>query len=341
MKVSELREKIKYREKEELQALVVEMYKLIPKGVKEDKGIDALIDNPTLFKAMHKKAQAEPQNIDFNQLDKEITQFIQYAEAQYYIAPNRIVPKKERSNWRFTAKRLVDQVTTLSSQPEYEKECTALLEKLYVLFCYASGHYVFASEEPFETLKIPQESFFKRVALLKKQTEEPEKWIREMLLLIIDNGLDYVTTSNVLMETLSELLTNAPLKERTVQICKDLIKERKHKLAGAHASKQRNFIYREEEKIEKLIVMIFINQSALGEYEEAVNYYKQHYSAIRDEVKLYILLSLIEKYQGPQNWMKEYDEAVENGTDPRAALKKMYQHIKETNQFPKSPSNFW
>ncbi|GIN57384.1 hypothetical protein [Lederbergia ruris] len=324
MKVSELREKIKARNKEELQSLIVEMYKQIPKRVRESKEIDSLIDNPDSFKQNKKRTKHSTQHIDFSEVKNEVERFLQHAYAQYYFAPNRLIPKKERSNWRFTAKRLVEQVTNLANQPEYAKDCATLLEKLYVLFCYASGHYVFASQEPFHTINIPQEDFLKRVVLLKREVEEPERWIRDSLLLIVDNDVDYSTLYESLLQTLLEVLNNAPLKERAVRICADLLEEMpsKGKLS-----------YKEEEKRNHLVTMIFMLQSRLGEYQEAVTYYKKHY-VDSDEVKLDILLELIMNFQRTQDWIHEFDVAVEKGIKPRTSLQEMYKHIKNTNSFP-------
>lgn len=332
MKVSELREKIKQRKKEELQKLIVEMYKQIPKAVRENKEIDALIDDLEQFQS--KRVKGNNRNINFDELKHKVEQFIEDAYAQNYFAPNRKIPKKERSNWRITAKRLVNDVTTLANQPEYIKDCTILLEKMYILFCYASGHYVFKSEEPFYTIKIPQGDFLKRVILLKRQVEEPDKWIRGIMLLILDNDVDRNTLSETLLETLLEELNNAPLKERAINICEDLMKERMKRFKKSSRSKRRSFDYRTESEINNIVKMIFMLQSLLGEYEQAVAFYKQHYIESPDEVKLFILLTLIMGYQRPQNWIKEYELAVANQVDPRDRLQRAYEYIKRTNEFP-------
>lgn len=335
MKIGELRDKMKQLEKEELQTLIVEMYKLIPKRVKEDTGIDRLIDHPHQFKAAKKTSQSVEQTVDFDMLRSEVELFIKNAYEQNYIAPNRIIAKKERSNWRFTAKRLVDQVTAFASQSNYEQQCAVLLEKLYILFCYASGHYVFTSEEPFRALKIPQEAFLNRVISLKKKVDQPNKWIREALLLIIDNGVDRETLTSTLLTTMIEHLTNAPLKEQAIRICEELIQVQLSKPTPT----KRTFIFQvdfhRDRKIEYLVEMVFMIQSALGEYVEAVNYYEQQYPEQSDkEIKLYIELSLIKRYQRLQDWLNVYERAVENGIVPRDSLQRMYQYIKETNQFP-------
>lgn len=343
MKITELREKLRHREKEELQTLIVEMYKLIPKSVKEGKEIDALIDHPTQFKTQAKKAQTLLTSVDFQVLKSEIEQFIEHAYAQYYIAPNRIVPKKERSNWRTLAKRLVEQLMTVAGEPAHQKDCAVLLEKLYVLFCYASGHYVFVSEEPLRTLKIPQEAFLKRVIMLKKQVDEPQRWIRDTLQLIIENGVDRETFTSTLLITLLEELPNAPLKEQATQICQQLVEDQKEKLAQLQSPKKSRYSftssneYVEREKLNSLVEMIFILQSTLAEKEQAVQYYQQHYLEDNSEIKLYVLLREIKNYQHTEDWLQAYEHAVKEGINPRRDLTREYNYIKKHADFNFSP----
>lgn len=347
MKITELREKLRNKEKEELQTLIVEMYKLIPKSVKEEKEIDALIDHPTQFKTQAKKTQTALTSVDFQMLKSEIEQFIEHAYAQYYIAPNRIVPKKERSNWRTLAKRLVEQLMVIASKPAHQKDCAVLLEKLYVLFCYASGHYVFVSEEPFRTLKIPQEAFLKRVIVLKKQVDEPKHWIRDVLQLIVEHDVDRETLTSTLLITLLEELSNTPLKEQAIEICKQLVEERKEQLAQLQSPKKSRYYfasskeYAERRKLNSLVEMIFILQSTLGEKEKAVQYYQQHYVEDDQEIKLYVLLRKIKGYQRPEDWLQAYEHAVEDGVKPRKDLTREYNYIKEHDDFHFNPFRHW
>lgn len=67
-------------------------------------------------------------------------------------------------------------------------------------------------------------------------------------------------------------------------------------------------------------------QSTLG--------YKQYFIESVDEVKLYILLELIMDFQRTQDWIHEFDLAVQSGVNPRNGLRKMYKYINEKNDFP-------
>jgi len=99
MKVGELREKLAKLKKEELIKLAAEFYKLIPKSKKEDYDLDGLINNPQQKKKTNSKA-----SVSLETLQQTINKFIADAKEQYYLMPNRVVPKKERSTWRFKVK---------------------------------------------------------------------------------------------------------------------------------------------------------------------------------------------------------------------------------------------
>lgn len=340
MKVSELREKLKDRKKDELQHLVVEMYKQFPKKMREAKEIDQLVDDASAFKTKKKSGNKVINNIDFDSVKVETENFIKDARAQYYFAPNRLISKKERSNWRFTAKRIVEQVTGFCNQPEHAKAGVSLLEELYKLFCYAACHYVFTSQEPFHTLKIPQEDFYKRVVLLKKQVEEPGVWIRDSLLLILENEIDYDTLKSSLSQVLLDTLNNAPLKEKAIRIGEDILGEKKANAKKVLRAEGKSISIRGEDCINDLVEMIFMTQSSLGEFKVANKFFNQHYVSLNKEIKLYVLLGLIMHNQRVDDWMEEYESAVQKGINPRKALEKATEYIREKSEFPEYISSF-
>lgn len=341
MKVTELREKLRNLEKAELQSLIVEMYKLIPKSVKDGKDIDALIDNPEQFKEKKKIVKATASTIDFDVLKKEIEQFIEHANAQYYVISNRVVPKKERSNWRLTAKRLIDELTVVASDISKEKECADLFEQFYRLFAFASSHYIFVSEEPFQTLKIPQEQFLKRVIILKKHVELPKQWIRTATQLILEYGVDRETLTSDLVEVLVAELSNEDLQKQAIIICDQLLDEQFSQLNSVRKSSKNGFLftpvsskhYSIMRKMNLLIELSFILQSQLGNKQQAIDYFEAYWQERSVEIKLYQLLNLIKNHQQIGDWLAVYENAITNGIEPRESLRKQYNYVKSHGEF--------
>lgn len=333
MKVGEVRTKLKAYKKDELQQLIVEMYKAIPKEVRENKEIDQLIDNPNYLKQKKRSEKQHYENMDFFAVKQDVESFIEHAYQQYYIAPNRMVPKKERSNWRFTAKRLIDQVLAFTTHPNYKEKSVELYQEIYQLLCYASSHYVFASDEPFSTLKTTQADFFEQIILLKKRIEDPDKWISDSLKLVLDHDLDRYTLKIELLAILLEALNNAPLKERAIEIAEVLLREKRSKIGRIN---KKTIKYHDEQYLNTLVEMIFITKSELGEYKDAIAFFQKYYLAIREEIKLYVLLDFIEADQRIEEWLEVYEDAVKKKVEPREVLEYKYKYIKKEKAFPDS-----
>jgi hypothetical protein len=102
MKVAELRQKIQTCSKDKLEHMILEIYKAIPKSLRETKGIDSIINNPDA-KPAKPSAQARR---DLEEIRWETEEFVSDAYNQYYFAPSSVVPKSKRPGWRFIARRL-------------------------------------------------------------------------------------------------------------------------------------------------------------------------------------------------------------------------------------------
>src|SRR5205809_1056244 len=111
MRVAELKKTIGGYRTEQLRRLLVEMYKAMPKRVKEDHGIDDIICSPA-SKRNNRKSEVVP---DIEALAFETERFVGNAYNYYYCIPNPVVPKRERSKWRFTVLRLFKNINHAAS----------------------------------------------------------------------------------------------------------------------------------------------------------------------------------------------------------------------------------
>ena len=125
MKVNELRETIKKYSEEEKSKIIIELYKRIPKRVKEDYNIDAYIVDA------NKKVEKESENITIERLEKEVNFFIECAWDDLYVKPNKVIPKSERSKWRFKVKTFYKQLNSFLPETIEGKKATDLLKDLF------------------------------------------------------------------------------------------------------------------------------------------------------------------------------------------------------------------
>jgi len=328
MKINELKGIIEEYSKEELLKIIPELYKSISKSVKDSKNIDEIIKNISDIKNIRKNKK-EIVSRDIFDLKEDVEQFIEYAYNQYYYAPNRYVPKKKRSQWRFLVKRFYKEITALSSDKENLSEASDILTKLYELLCYSCDYYTFNTYDTFEAIGIEQPSFYHKVILLKYGFEEKRQFIRNSIELIINGSLNRYTLDEDLVFTFLDFLKTPDLKELTIDVCTKLTVEIKQK----NSDYLKN--YKIKDKLNILAQTIFYVYVQLYEYDNAINYFELNYFERRKEIKLYIKLKLISNFSLNDLYIQQYESAIKYGIKPREELRKNYDTLKKALELDK------
>lgn len=325
MKVQELREKLKPAEKDTLEKMVVELYKKFPKAKKEEE-IDVLIKD-LLAGPGEKVSKKSEKNVDFASLKGEILEFIENAYAGNYYEPNRVVPKHIRSKWRFRVKQFVKELEKISVDDQRYKESAELLTKLYKMMCTGCGYYLFTSYDPFRSVGIGQQEFYRKVLVRNFGIGYSEKIIKEMLLLAVNTNLDSMTINIDLEADFLSLLKTSDVKYTALRLAREEIQERELQLSAMNQYDTRKYeIVKEVEEICKTILIIGI---ALGEPEESVTYYFKHYGCRNGrerEIALYVALDIINRFSDDDGlWIRVYEKAVKSGIQPREELMMEYE----------------
>lgn len=136
MTIPELREVLKPCKEEDIKLLAVELYKAMPKKLKEEKEIDQVIKDIVAGEWNKKSAKQDNKKVTAEELRAEIELFLENAYAQNYFAPNRYISKKERPKWRFKVKAYIKDLSRIPNEGEDGKLAAQLLEKLYKMLCY-------------------------------------------------------------------------------------------------------------------------------------------------------------------------------------------------------------
>ena len=336
MLVSELRELIKKYKEEDLRLLIVEMYKSMPKKLREDKEIDELLQDAHAYMRKGKIDKKQNKQIDIHDLKQEIDLFIDYAYKQYYFAPNSFVHKKERPKWRFKVKTYIKDLQGISVDSTDGKVATDLLQKLYNMLCYACQYYIFSTDNPFRSVGIEQPVLIDTIISRKLGNGINNESIKSAIELVINSALDRETLHSYLIEMLMMNLKSPDAKTIAIEQCKVLKKEL-DKAKPIKSKKSWSFdtsYYDREEKISNLVEIIFKTNIQLCEYDEAIRYFKQNYVRSDKEVALYVLLRLLMEYDLKELWIREYKEAVQKGIKIRESLHKTYKYIKENDKLP-------
>ena len=331
MKVSEVRNLISGYSPDQLRVIIAELYKAIPKAVKEDHDVDGILRNPTSAQSRARNKGGAIPNI--RDLEDEANRFIEAAYGLCYLVPNRTIPKRERPKWRFTVKRLYKGLLAAADQSSVP-EAARLLEKIYELLCYSCRYTLFSAYDSFESIGVEQDEFFRRLLGLKYQCEDKNAFVRNALLLMAGNALNRYTLREDLMWVVLEFLQTPDLREMAVAKCSELTETMKGEPPSEQEHQSR---YEKREKLNSLTKMAFLCYARLYEYEQAISYFKVHYCVDNDEVALYVLLRLLSGLNQTDYFMQEYERALENGIIPRDSLKRTYRFAKENGKLPATP----
>lgn len=336
MLISELRELLKKYKEEDLRLLISEMYKAMPKKLREDKDIDALLQDVRAFMRIGKPEIKQDKQIDVNDLKHKIDQFIDYAYKQYYFAPNSFVHKKERPKWRFMVKTYIKDLQDISIDSVEVSIVTDLLQKLYEMLSYACSYYIFNTEDPFRSVGIEQTVLLDMLIKRKLGCGINNESVKSAIELVINSELDRETVHSNLIEVLVMNLKSPDSKVIAIEQCK-LLKKELEKSKPAPSKKSwslESSDYKRVDKINNLVEMVFRLYTELCEYEEAITYFNGNNIKRDAEVSLYVLLRLLLEYNLKEIWLREYDEALKKGVKPREALRKTHKFILENDKLP-------
>ena len=330
MKISELKKQIENYTPEQLQKLVVEMYKALPKAAREDNSIETLVvspDSPQSAKPAGKNALRS-----IGEIENETLQFIDYARSQYYLASNRYVPKSERPKWRFLARRLYKEICAASNEKRHALKAATLLEGLYTLLCDACDKVLFTAYYPFESVGIAQAEFFRQVLTLHESVVSKRELIEKALALIDDNGVNRYTLYSDLMSVILGFLRTPDLRSIAIEQANEMRRARQE----SQTTSTDFFVkHRRTRKGNNLVEFVFRCFLALSQTDDALDYFAMNYVEDNPEVKLYILVRLLFEYGDKENIERVISDAEVKGIKPRADLQKLRDYISKNQALPK------
>lgn len=328
MKIGELKQTIRNYSPEQLAFLVTELYRAIPKSIRDEKHLDALVQNPDPSAVKQRRIAQTRSELSFDEVEYETRQFIEDAYNQYYFAPNRIIHKSQRPKWRFILKRLYNSLLQLASEPEYRQPATELVAQLYALLCRACQVVLFNAYDPFQSVGIGQCDFFRQVLALKNGYMEKKEFLREAIASCIDSGLDRNTTHTDLIFVVLEFLPIPDLKYLAISVAEEL-------RLSFQKENQKEKTWNTQRKLNHLIEFVCHCYTRMDEYEEAIKYFNQHYQEKDEEIKLYCLVQLLCAHCRRVELIAEQIKKAEaQGIRPRKGLIELKNYIMKNKRLP-------
>lgn len=276
------------------------------------------------MKGEGKKKLVKQEEGSLTDLFVEIQDFLQDAYHGFYIAPNRIVPKKERPKWRFKVKRYLKILFEVPSDHPYFSQIVILIHEIYKVLSYGCGVYVFSSDDPFASVGIAQEDLYEEY--IKRQIQLPitEETIREMV-----NGATHCYLSRECLHEMLYSVLNFHIQKLEYR---DMVKAYGQKFIES----QKKFIssleryddrlYEATSLLNEMNDVVFIFQH--GSFEAALPYYFQNSHEREQEITLYKVLMLTEIFFSKKEWIEAYEYGLKLNIEPRQKLKDKYKKYK-------------
>lgn len=336
MKIPELRIKIKDYTKEDLATLVTELYKAIPKAMREERNLDALINDINQYKTVPTSKRIADKDVVINV--EEIETFISNAEEQYYQFPNKIVSKQERPKWRFKVRAWHrDLLIAIKQNPDDIKLYGELLQKLFVLMCKAQSGVIFNTTEPFNSIGIEAEVFLENILHITHSYQTPDEFVNNAIS-ISWNLWDTSSTTIAFFKQYGYLEMGI---EKTIAIWEKYETDYQTKLSAYNAlkPKERKNMYPPREydytSIQNTLAdFIILHYKALEDVEEIVTATKKYHKR-SPEVILYILVSNLLATGEGDVIVREITAAEQQGVKPRASLLSVKEQILLTGEVPR------
>ena len=322
MKVAEVRECLKKYNMKEKDGIIIELYKRIPKKVKEEYEIDKYLNNINEEKKPKDKETVQ----DIMTLKAEIDYFLSCANQGLYASPNRIIPKKERSGWRFKVKKFIKDLNTFDPNTNEGILATNMLGAIFKILSYGSCSLTFTNWETFRAVGISQDNFLDMIMQRKfagayskddlsfivnllKVDKDPYGWSDAFYGFFIDNLKDKVMLEDAI-SLLDEEIQNTKVKLKE--------NEKKHYYTGEYNCKE--LINDFSETILKIYIKL--DKTDLG-----IKYFQTNYIESQREIKEYVLLEILKDYELYSEYIKEYESKM-NKIKFRESLQIDYKRIK-------------
>lgn len=310
MKVKELRDILKNYNEKEKENIIVNLYNVIPKKVKDSKDVDRY-----LMSANEKKEKIKP-NSEFNEdLMKEMDEFIYYASEGFYSGSNKYVSKEDRRNWRFKVMRYYKALCTVDLGTKDGEVATIYLSKLYELLSVGCLHLTFSNWDTFHAIQVKQTYFLKRV-----------------LERILFNGLDNENLGKAI--DLCFLPTdNETWRYEPLLILFSFMDAKEDKLHLIDLTERKidnycvdNRVKYDDYNVSKFGEAVAFTYLELHMIDEAVTYYLKFKSD--KEVALFVILERLKKLNCFEDWLYVY-EKYKDKVEYRNRINEDYKIIKE------------
>lgn len=324
MKVAEIRDLLKKYSSAELQELIVEMYKVMPKSLKEEKDIDSLLADFSRQMSA-KKQKKEPEPVDMEWLTFAVPTFVEYAMNQYYFAPNRVISKKERPKWRSQVKNFLKELQRVPATGEEGIVATELIQELYKVVAYGSRYHVFNTTNTFKAVDMDSVQFSELIITRILANGFNSSTVHKAVSVATTIDPSPIPYYSSILYTVSGLFPTVDSKLLALDQCRVVRKEIQQRLQQVRGSGTM-LHYELGTKLDMVTGLELILHIELAEEEKAVKQFMKFYDEKNKEVKIYVLVQFLEILEKFELIKRIIADAIQQGVPVREQLLKEYGH---------------
>lgn len=319
MKISEVRERIKGYTNEELTYLVAELYKAMPKAMREEKDVDDLVMDPH-----PKQKKKKEETIDEDALFYDVSLFLAHAYERNFIVPNRSIQKKNRSRWRFMVKDYMKKLSMISVNTPNGKKATDYIVQLYEMLTYACTVYLFNTEDPFRSIGITQPSMFRQVIARLLVPGSDEEMLKKAIDLTVKNEYSMDTMHYDIILSMVLNLKETPYVPIMEQMLLDRIAENEKQLQVKKKQETKVNLYVHNHLI-YFLGALYIHT---GKGDKGIRYMKKHLCNT-ESTNLYEILFILYLLDETELFEQLYAE-TERKHEITGTLKHAHERLIET-----------
>ena len=285
---------------EEKDKIIIELYKRIPKRVKEEYDIDGYLKNIKVNENTKKEKEVK---LTFDELASEVNYFLECAWNELYSEPNRIISKSERSKWRFKAKKYYKELSNIDINSEYYDESNKLLIELFKVLSRGTNYLLFSNWETFRAVQISQEDFFDLI--MKRVLVNFNKENLETIVKLLEVDKDpYGSLYKVIYNVFLNNLTSNNQLEMALEIIKKEVDDLNIQVIELSKKGKE---YDLKEKCNYFVLTILDIYIRLEDVNKGIEYFDKYYKAYNNEMKTYDLLEELEDNEAYQEWISVYE----------------------------------
>ena len=318
MLVKEIRLELNKYDRKELEDIIIELYKRVPKKVKESYYIDEFIKNK---KDLLPKKEVK---LSFNDLVSEIKWFISCVDKDYYCSPNNVITKNERSKWRFKVKKYYKELVNINANTDDGKISTELLIELFKRLSYGTYILKFSNWQPFKAIGVSQTEFYFTIATRILTVVHNYDNIYKCVNLLSVEKDPYGSYISIYDEFINLINTEEDIN-LSIKAIYEEIENLRNSLESCQSSTTKYYI---KQNINFNAYMIFKLYVKLNETDKAIIAFNKIYIEKDKEIKAYVLLNLLKDNNLYKEYVREYEKNIKK-IDYRKSLIEDYNLIKK------------